>query len=174
MTGILEISKYILPSLVVFATTYFVIKAFFKRDEQKRKQEIFLNNQKRITPIRLQAYERLIIFLERIHPESLIVRENVIGMNNQQLQQKLISAIRTEFEHNLSQQMYISGELWKQIKAAKENIIQLINSEASQLITTDSSLGLSKAIIESHMQIQNAEIDKAIASLKNEVSTIWK
>ncbi|GAB7087738.1 DUF7935 family protein [Marinifilum fragile] len=174
MTGILEISKYILPSLVVFATAYFVIKAFFKRDEQKRKQEIFLNNQKEITPIRLQAYERLIIFLERIHPESLIVRENVIGMNNQQLQQKLVSAIRTEFEHNLSQQMYVSGELWKQIKAAKENIIQLINSEASQLITTDSSLGLSKAVIESHMQIQNAEIDKAIATLKNEVSTIWK
>ncbi|WP_321298851.1 hypothetical protein [Marinifilum fragile] len=174
MTGILEISKYILPSLVVFATAYFVIKAFFKRDEQKRKQEIFLNNQKEITPIRLQAYERLIIFLERIHPESLIVRENVIGMNNQQLQQKLVSAIRTEFEHNLSQQMYVSGELWKQIKAAKENIIQLINSEASQLITTDSSLGLSKAVIESHMQIQNAEIDKAIATLKNEASTIWK
>ncbi|WP_321307336.1 hypothetical protein [Marinifilum fragile] len=174
MTGILEISKYILPSLVVFATAYFVIKAFFKRDDQKRKQEIFLNNQKEITPIRLQAYERLIIFLERIHPESLIVRENVIGMNNQQLQQKLVSAIRTEFEHNLSQQMYVSGELWKQIKAAKENIIQLINSEASQLITTDSSLGLSKAVIESHMQIQNAEIDKAIATLKNEVSTIWK
>lgn len=95
-------------------------------------------------------------------------------MNNQQLQQKLVSAIRTEFEHNLSQQMYVSGELWKQIKAAKENIIQLINSEASQLITTDSSLGLSKAVIESHMQIQNAEIDKAIATLKNEVSTIWK
>lgn len=174
MTGILEISKYILPSLVVFATAYFVIKAFFKRDDQKRKQEIFLNNQKRITPIRLQAYERLIIFLERIHPESLIVRENVIGMNNQQLQQKLVSAIRTEFEHNLSQQMYVSGELWKQIKSAKENIIQLINSEASQLITTDSSLGLSKAVIESHMQIQNAEIDKAIATLKNEVSRIWK
>lgn len=174
MTGILEISKYILPSLVVFVTAYFVIKAFFKRDDQKRKQEIFLNNQKRITPIRLQAYERLIIFLERIHPESLIVRENVIGMNNQQLQQKLVSAIRTEFEHNLSQQMYVSGELWKQIKSAKENIIQLINSEASQLITTDSSLGLSKAVIESHMQIQNAEIDKAIATLKNEVSRIWK
>lgn len=173
MTGILEISKYILPSLVVFATAYFVIKAFFKRDEQKRKQEIFLKNQKEITPIRLQAYERLIIFLERIHPESLIVRENVVGLNNQQLQQKLVVAIRTEFEHNLSQQMYVSGELWKQIKAAKENIIQLINSEASQLIPTDSSLGLSKAVIESHMQIQNPEIDKAIASLKNEVSTIW-
>ena len=173
MTAVLEIVKYILPSLVVFATAYFVIKAFFKRDEQKRKQELFLNNQKEITPIRLQAYERLIIFLERIHPESLIVRENVAGMNNQQLQQKLIAVIRTEFEHNLSQQVYVSAELWKDIKSAKESILQLINSEGSQLLPTDSSLGLSKAVIESHMQIQNSQIEKTIAALKKEVGSIW-
>jgi hypothetical protein len=173
MTGVLEISKYILPSLVVFATAYFVIKAFFKRDDQKRKQELFLVNQKEIIPIRLQAYERLVIFLERIHPESLIVRENVAGLNNQQLQQKLIVAIRTEFEHNLSQQVYISADLWVQIKSTKESIIQLINSEALQLLPTDSSLGLSKAVIESHMQIQNSQIDKTIVALKNEISNIW-
>jgi hypothetical protein len=173
MTGVLEISKYILPSLVVFATAYFVIKAFFKRDDQKRKQELFLVNQKEIIPIRLQAYERLVIFLERIHPESLIVRENVAGLNNQQLQQKLIVAIRTEFEHNLSQQVYISADLWVQIKSTKESIIQLINSEASKLLPTDSSLGLSKAVIESHMQIQNSQIDKTIVALKNEISNIW-
>ena len=174
MTGVIEIFKYILPSLVVFITAYFVIKAFFKRDEQKRKQELFLANQKEITPIRLQAYERLIIFLERIHPESLIIRENVGGLNNQQLQQKLIAAIRTEFEHNLSQQVYVSPVLWVQIKNAKENILQLINSEASQLIPTDSSLGLSKSVIETHMQIQNSEIAKAIQQLKEEISTIWQ
>jgi hypothetical protein len=173
MTGVLEIVKYILPSLVVFATAYFVIKAFFRRDDQKRKQELFLNNQKEITPIRLQAYERLIIFLERIHPESLIVRENVAGMSNQQLQQKLIAAIRTEFEHNLSQQVYVTAKLWKEIKAAKESILQLINSEGSQLLPDDSSLGLSKAVIESHMQIQNPQIEKTISLLKEEVGSIW-
>ncbi|WP_421918941.1 hypothetical protein [Marinifilum sp.] len=173
MTGVLEIVKYILPSLVVFATAYLVIKAFFKRDEQNRKQEFFLNNQKEITPIRLQAYERLIIFLERIHPESLIVRENAVGMSNQQLQQKLIAAIRTEFEHNLSQQVYVSADLWKEIKSAKESILQLIYSEGSQLLPSDSSLGLSKTVIESHMQIQNPQIDKTIAALKSEVSSIW-
>jgi hypothetical protein len=173
MTGIIEIFKYILPSLVVFITAYWLIKAFLKKDDSIRKQELFIANQKEITPIRLQAYERLVIFLERIHPDSLIIRENSVGINNQQLQQKLLIAIRTEFEHNLSQQVYISPLLWAQIKNAKESILQIINHEASQLVPTDSSIGLSKAVIESHMQIKNSEIAKAINELKEEISKIW-
>jgi len=169
-----EISKYIIPALIVLATSYLLVREFLIREEKKRKQEAFLNNQKEITPIRLQAYERLILFLERIHPESIILRENVAGLNNQQLQQKLIVAIRNEFEHNLSQQIYVSPQLWVHIKNAKESIIQLVNAEALQLLATDSSLSLSKAIIESHMQLQNSAIDVAKAELKEEIGIIWK
>lgn len=174
MKDFLEISKYILPSLVVFIAAYLVIREFLKREEKKQKFDIYLANQKEITPIRLQAYERLIIFLERIHPESLIIRENENGLNNQQFQHKLINSIRTEFEHNLSQQIYISPKLWVLLKDAKESMIQLINAEALQLIPTDASLGLSKAVIESHMQFQNSAIDKAIEALKEEIGLIWK
>ena len=174
MKDVWEISKYIIPSLVVFGTAYLLIKEFLKREEKKLKLEVFLANQKEITPIRLQAYERLIIFLERIHPESLIIRENAAGMNNQQLQQKLLVAIRNEFEHNLSQQVYVSPRLWMLIKNAKENMIQLVNAEASQLLPTDSSLGLSKAVIEAHMQIQKPAVESAISELKEEIGNIWK
>lgn len=174
MKDFLEISKYILPSLVVFIAAYLVIREFLKREEKKQKFDIYLANQKEITPIRLQAYERLIIFLERIHPESLIIRENENSLNNQQFQHKLINSIRTEFEHNLSQQIYISPKLWVLLKDAKESMIQLINAKALQLIPTDASLGLSKAVIEAHMQFQNSAIDKAIEALKEEIGLIWK
>ena len=173
MTELFEISKYILPSLVVFITAYLIIHSFLKRDDKKRQHELLLLHQKEITPIRLQAYERLVIFLERIHPESLVLRENSSELNNQQLQQKLVTAIRNEYEHNLAQQIYVSAGLWKQIKNAKESIIQLINAEALQLVPTDSSLALSKALIESHMQIQNPAIVKTINELKEEIGTTW-
>jgi len=174
MKDFLEISKYILPSLVVFMAAYLVIREFLKREEKKQKFDLYLTNQKEITPIRLQAYERLIIFLERIHPESLIIRENENGLNNQQFQHKLINSIRTEFEHNLSQQIYISPKLWVLLKDAKDNMIQLINAEALQLSPTDTSLGLSKAVIEAYMQLQNPAINKAIDALKEEIGLIWK
>ena len=173
MRDILEVGKYILPSLVVFATAYLLIKQFLKHEERKIKHQILLKNQKQTTPIRLQACERLIIFLERIHPESLIIRENTSGLTNLQLQQKLIIAIRTEYEHNLSQQLYVTDKSWVDVKNAKESIIRLINTEAIQIAPNDSSIALCKAIIESHMQQHNSAISVALSSLKNETQQIW-
>lgn len=173
MNDILEISKYTLPSVVVFATAYLLIKQFLKHEERKIKHQILLKNQKRTTPIRLQACERLIIFLERIHPESLIIRENTNGLTNSQLQQKLINAIRNEYEHNLAQQVYISDKSWLQLKNAKDSMIRLINNEAKQVVPKDSSIVLCKAIIESHMQQQKPAIATAISAIKNEVQQIW-
>ena len=169
----LELFKYTLPALIVFATAYFLIRAMLLREEKKLKLDVFLNNQKTIMPIRLQAYERLIILLERIHPESLIVRENKAEMSNQQLHQVLLTMIRGEFEHNLSQQLYVSPQAWMLIKAAKESLVQLVNSEALQLVPSDSSINLSKAIIESHMQNKKSPLDEAINFLKEEVHSLF-
>ena len=169
----LELLKYTLPALLVSATAYFLIRAMLLREEKKLKLDVFLNNQKTITPIRLQAYERLIILLERIHPESLIVRENHADMSNQQLHQVLLTMIRGEFEHNLSQQLYVSPQAWVLIKAAKESLVQLVNAEALQLVPTDSSINLSKAIIEAHMQNKKSSLDEAIAFLKEEVHSLF-
>lgn len=173
MKDLIEIFKYIIPSLVVFATAYLLIKAFLKQEERKIQHQILLKNKKQITPIRLQACERLLLFLERIHPESLIIRENSNGLNNFQLQQKLIAAVRTEFEHNLAQQLYVTDESWLKIKNAKNSIVQLINTEAAQVANEDPSIVLSKEIIESHMQQQKSAIEVAITSLKSEVQAIW-
>jgi hypothetical protein len=173
MKDLFEIGKYILPSLVVFATAYLLLKAFLKQEERKLKHQIVLRNQKQTTPIRLQACERLILFLERIHPESLVLRENQTGLSNLQLQQKLVLAIRTEFEHNLAQQLYVEDESWLKVKNAKDSIIRLINSEAAQIAPKDASLSLCQAIIESHMQQQKPAIASAISALKKEVQQVW-
>jgi hypothetical protein len=169
----LEIVKSIIPSIIVLTTAYLLIKEFLKKEEKKMKHELFLANQKEISPIRLQAYERLIIFLERIHPESMIIRENQAGLNNQQLQQKLIHVIRTEFEHNIAQQLYVSDKLWSQIKMTKDNMIQIINSESSKLSASNSSIELGKAVIEANMKVQSKQINLTIAELKSEIKIIW-
>ncbi|WP_372753655.1 hypothetical protein [Labilibaculum sp.] len=173
MKDLFEIGKYILPSLVVFATAYLLIKAFLKQEERKLRHQIVLKNQKQTTPVRLQACERLILFLERIHPESLVLRENQTGLNNLQLQQKLLLAVRTEFEHNQTQQLYVSDESWMQVKNAKESIIRLINTEAAQIAPKDSAISLCQAIIESNMQQQKPAIATAISALKQEVQQLW-
>ena len=151
MEDILEILKYTLPSLIVFLTAYYFLKKYFENESKKRIHQTLLKNQDVITPLRLQAYERIIILLERISPESLIIRINKPGYTCKQLQTELLNTIRIEWEHNLSQQVYITQKSWEVVKNAKSNIIQLINITANKVKEDSPSLNLSKAILSSVM-----------------------
>ncbi len=172
MNTVLEILKYTIPALVVFITAYSILSIFFKSQKEQKQMELALKYQSEIVPIKLQAYERLVIFLERMFPESLVIRENSVELNNQQLQRKLILAIRTEFEHNISQQIYVSETLWTAIKKAKDSTIQLINAEATQTVPNQPSIELGKAIIEAHMQLDIKPIAVAISLAKEEIKLL--
>jgi len=140
MADILEILKYILPSLIVFLTVFYFLKKYFENEDKKRNHQTLLKNKDIITPLRLQAYERIILFLERISPESLIIRVNKPGFTSKELHTELINTIRVEWEHNLSQQLYISHKSWEVVKNARANVIQLIN------IATDKAKGDSQSM----------------------------
>ena len=170
---VLEILKYVLPSLVVFATAYYLIKQFIESEHRNRLIEMKMNNQatnqKFITPIRLQAYERIILLLERISPNSLVLRENIPGMNVAQLQTTLVKAIRDEYEHNLSQQVYISKQAWEMVKNAKDEMVKLINNAAEGIDKSLASTELAKAIFELSMQSELLPVEMAIEVVKNEI-----
>jgi hypothetical protein len=166
---ILELLKYTIPSLIVFFTTFFTVRWYFKTDQEKRRHEIKLLNERTITPIRLQAYERLILFLERISPDSLIMRLSEPNMTAGQLQNNMLISIRAEFEHNLSQQLYISNQAWEVIKSAKTNLIKIINTAADKVKPNDSAIELSKIILESMMEVNKSPTTVAIEFLKKEL-----
>jgi hypothetical protein len=126
-----------------------------------------------ITPLRLQAYERTILFLERISPENLIMRVNKAGFTCQQLQAEMLHAIRSEYEHNLTQQIYISHGAWEMLKIARGRTIQLINS-LSEKVTKDSpSINLSKAILETMVDEEKIPAADAIAFIKKEIGQLF-
>ena len=172
MKEFLEILKYILPSLVVLLTTFVILKSFFDKEKAKRRFELQHNSQKIIIPIRLQAYERMILFLERISPESLVLRVQNPQMSVIQLQKKLLSTIRSEFAHNLSQQIYVSMESWEAVKTAKESIVKLINLASSKHQANKSASELSRIIIHLYAKIDNPPTANAIKILKQEIQEI--
>ena len=167
---VLEILKYILPSLIVFLTTWYLASGYFRREDKKRSLKLSLNNQNLITPLRLQAYERIILYLERINPENLLMRLNKQGQTCQQLQNELLSTIRAEFEHNLSQQIYISNKAWELLKNAKNSTLQLINETAEKTDKNLPSFNLSKAILENIMAREKNPSSEAILFIKNEIN----
>jgi hypothetical protein len=173
MTSLLEIMKYVLPSLVVFLTTWYLASRYFRNEEREHRQKLTMNNQKLITPLRLQAYERIILYLERINPESLVMRLSKQGQTCHQLQNELLSTIRAEFEHNLSQQIYVSNKAWEMLKNAKNSTIQMINESAEKTGKDVPSINLSKAIFENIMTKENNPASEAILFIKNEINRLF-
>lgn len=170
---ILEILKYTLPAVIVFLTAYFLIRVLIRNDQEKRKHEIILQNQKTITPIRLQAYERIILFLERISIESLIMRTSKQGMTGKKLQTTLLNTIRAEFEHNLSQQIYMTPAAWEVIKNARSNTIKIINSSADHVKPGAPAMEFSRYVLEAVMKMEKEPTQIAIEYLKKEVSSFF-
>ncbi len=170
---IIEILKYTLPALIVLITAYLLIRTMIKNDGDRRNKEIILQNQKTITPLRLQAYERAILLLERISLDSLILRVNKQGMTSQKLQQEILSAIRAEFEHNLSQQIYMSPRAWEVIKNAKINTVKLINTSATQVKPDSPSIEFSTHILERVMEMEKSPTQVAIEFIKQEFNSLF-
>ena len=173
METILEILKYILPALIVFFTVYFSIRILIKNDQRKRDYEIIMKNKQVVTPIRLQAYERLTLLLERISPDALVMRISKDNLTVKQLQNQLLQTIRAEFDHNMSQQIYVSPQAWEVVKSARENIVKLINTTAQGLKPDEPAIKLSRALIERVMEQERSSSKVAIDYLKREVRSFY-
>jgi hypothetical protein len=173
MELVLEILKYILPALIVFFTAYFTLRSLLKNDQRKRDYEIILKNKQIVTPIRLQAYERLTLLLERISPDALVMRINKENLTVKQLHNQLLKTIRAEFDHNVSQQIYVSPHAWEMVKSARENIVKLINTTAQDFKPDEPAVKLSRALLERIMQQEKPAAKVAIDYLKGEVRSYY-
>lgn len=169
----IEVLKYVLPSVIVFLTAYFLIKQQFQREIELKNQDIQSHTKDKtnqvLLPIKLQAYERMTLFLERIHPNQLIIKHNKPNYNSTQLQSILIRSIREEFEHNLSQQLYLSETAWQKVSKAKEECIKQINFAASKLNSEAKSNELGSIIIQQYSQLSPQPIQEAIKQLKLDI-----
>lgn len=159
MEHIIELLKIILPAGAVFIAVYFIVQRFLDNDQKRREHELKKASQSTLTPLKIQAYERIVIYLERIHPNTLIVRVNKHGMNAGQLQQELIKAVKSEYEHNLSQQIYMSHGAWQLVKTAKEEVIKLINISSTKVPHDANSTDLAMMILNI-----TANLDKRLPS----------
>jgi hypothetical protein len=165
-----DILQITIPSLLVFLTAWLLLRNMIRNDQDKRRQELIMQNSRTIMPIRLQAYERIVLFLERVSIESIIIRTNSPGMSAAQLHSALLDTIRSEFEHNLSQQIYMSQQAWEVVKNARSNTIKIINTEFENIPKTATGLEFSRKLLEKMMEIEKEPTKTAIEYIKNEVA----
>jgi hypothetical protein len=173
MEALIEFGKILLPAGAVLYAMYLVVKMFLSKEMDKVHLELKMKNSEVVLPIRLQAYERVCLFLERITPGNLIVRLNGSSYTAAEFQHILLREIREEFNHNLSQQLYITKESWTLVKNAMEEIVMTINESAGELNQEAKALDLGKVIIDKTVQSQQQGVDFALQHLKEEIAEVF-
>ena len=163
--------------IVTSASIVYIVYLFLKK--QGEKEMIFLQGelkkqrQEYFLPTRLEAYQRSILLMERIHPNSLVMRLHNPGLSAKALQIEFIKSIREEYDHNVAQQLFISPEAWQMIKNSKEDVIKLINAAGEQMIATSTGLDLSSKIFEMLAQLKQLPSEVTVGFLKKEFQGLF-
>lgn len=171
--GIVDFMFYLAPSLLVFGTAWWLIRSFMRRESALRVLEQKSRRERELLPLRLQAYERMTLYLERISPSALLEREYEDGLTVAEFRFRLISAIRSEFEHNLAQQIYVSAPLWGVISSAKEEVVGLVLKSSSSLEPGLPATVLSKSLLGFLLESKENPTQRAIDILKSEVAQLF-
>ena len=172
METFLEILKYTLPALIVFATVYFIMKRYLNMQYSTQILKFKQEQAKSTLPIKLKAYERMAMFCERISLDNLSYRLSSQNGDAKSLSTAMLIAIQQEFEHNMSQQVYISEKLWQIITLAKDHMQNIIT-----MASADTSIGSSPAaLIQKAAQLQQQmggdPVDTAKRAIRKEIEVI--
>jgi hypothetical protein len=173
MDKFFDVLLVVLPSLIVFLTAYYTLKKFFDAESRKNMINSKVETRKQVLPIRLQAFERLAIYLERININTMVMRVHKKGMSARLLQSELLKAVREEFEHNVAQQIYVDPTTWQAIKSAKEETIKIINIAATKVNDDSTGLEFSKVLIEMAASLEKNPSDFGMEYLKKEIKTLF-
>lgn len=161
----------VVPALITGFVAYYFFKEHIENEDKRRRFLLQKDMQVNAMPLRLQAYERMALFLERISPSKLVIRVKPNSSNKEDYEALLIASIEQEFDHNLSQQIYVTDECWNVISTSKNATIQLIR-KASMLEKTDTANKLREVLLTEMME-KRAPSDAGLSYIKKEVGEMW-
>lgn len=172
LLALLSIIELALPAAIIGWAALRVVDRI--NDARSRETRAALHSKSRqdTLPTRLQAYERLLLFLERSEPSNLILRLHRPGMSATLLQSELLRAIRSEYEHNLTQQVYVSAATWAKVQEARDAVQQIVQAAGSKMNNTSAGLDLSNTVFAIIAQAGVSPMQGAINAVKQEAQSL--
>lgn len=174
LTFLTEIIKYSISGIIIFFAAWYFIKPLILQNFNFQRRELKKAGLQYTLPLRLQAYERSVLFIERINPVNLFVRLQSPGMTAIQLHQLVLAEIRTEYQHNISQQIYVSDLSWSVVKKIKDETIGIVSSALNALPNEASAMDLSKSVL-THLANLDSEnpYDLASSLVKKDLQSLF-
>jgi hypothetical protein len=172
MELLIEVLKISIPALIVAGTVAYMMKQHYQNEARQGEQSLIAKSNEVSLPLKFQAYERLVLLMERVALNNMILRVSAMNMTVDEYKLELMQNVTHEFEHNISQQLYVSNSTWDKISEAKDYVLNTINNAASNLPGHEPSGLLVNSLIEHIAKREITPTIEAIYLLKKESATL--
>lgn len=168
-----HLALVIFPAAGVILVAYLFLKKQGEKEIRYLQMEIKKERQSHFLPMRVDAYQRATLLMERIHPGSLVMRLHNPGEPARKLQSDILQAIREEYDHNVSQQLFISPKTWDMVRNSKEETIKIINIAGNQMQPTSTATDLAGKIFEIVAEVGHLPTEITVEQLKVEFQGLF-
>ena len=173
MEVVLQIALIIFPAGAVLLTTIFFLRKESSQELRSMQIEMKKQRQEFFLPNRVESYQRAVLLMERIHPNSLVMRLHNPGLPARALQAEFLQAIRDEYDHNVAQQLFVSIQGWQMVKNSKEETVKIINLAGNQMSAAATGMDLSAKIFEIVAEIGQLPTEITVEYLKRELQDLF-
>lgn len=163
----------LLPASAICVVVYLFLKKQNDTQIQRVALELKKERQQHLLPSRVEAYQRAVLFMERISPSNVVMRLHNPGKPARVMQADLLKSIREEYDHNVAQQIFISSQAWDMVKDAKEETIKIINIAGNAMEETATGMDLSAKIFEIVAEVGDLPTEITIKFLKEELQRLF-
>jgi hypothetical protein len=166
---LLEIFKFILAGVGVIYVAFYLLKPYLDRSEHVQLLELKRAVSHQTLPLRLQAYERIVLFVERVNPANMLIRLNEPGMSASELHSLAVTEIRNEFQHNITQQIYVSGRAWTVVRRVKDDTLSIVTNAVKVLPENAAGIDLAKTILAHVSHLEDDPYEIALQIIKEDM-----
>lgn len=169
----LEIVKFTLAGIGTIYVAFYLIKPYLDKAEKIQLVELKKSIANQTLPLRFQAYERLILFIERINPANMMLRLHGTSYSAHDLHSLVVTEIREEFQHNVTQQLYVTERSWNVVKRVKDDTMSVVLNAVKALPENASGLDLSKTVLAHLAKLQDNPYDIATQMLRSDLEELF-
>jgi hypothetical protein len=170
---LLDILKYFIAGIGVVSATYYIIKPHLERSDKIQLLEFKRSLNSQTLPLRLQAYERLVLFIERVNPASMLIRLNASAYSASELHTMVVSEIREEYQHNVTQQIYVSAQAWGVMRRVKDDTLAIITNSIKALPEGATGMDLSRTVLMHLSKLEDNPYDIALAMIRKDLEDLF-
>jgi hypothetical protein len=170
---LLDVLKYTVAGLGVVCLAYYLIKPHLDRSEAMQILELKKAVSNQTLPLRLQAYERVVLFIERVNPASMLIRLNGNEYSASELHSMVVTEIRNEYQHNVTQQIYVSARAWGIVRRVKDDTMSIVTNAVKGLPADASGLDLSRTILTHLSKLEENPYDMATTMIRKDLEDIF-